>query len=128
MNTRRSRRSGNPEVTIICWRDIPAQVTAKVGGEKSTHLLHARFQHAIDRAAMVAGLTGTDSYVQQWTRITIPLVGDAQGAVSSEAERLEADFARDKLEAFVSNGGLDPAIHPDAYAGIDKPAESEPPE
>lgn len=125
MSAPRRRRSGKPEVTIIGWRDIPAQVTANIEGEKFSQLLHARFQHAIDRAAMVADLTDTNSYVQEWTRSTIPLEGDPQNAVTVEAERIESNFVRSKLEAFVTNGGLDPEIHPDAYAGIDRPPESE---
>lgn len=133
MTGRRRRRGGAEGIVIISWRDIPAQVTGDANGEKVTHLMHARFQHAIDRAAMVSDLTDTNSYVQEWKRTVLPLEGlspegDAAAAVAAEGERLEADFDRDKLEAFVSNGGLDPAEHPDAYAGKERPPESEAPD
>ena len=50
------------------WRDIPAQVTAQEGRSREKALLDARFQHAIDRAAMVADCTDSDSYVAEWRR------------------------------------------------------------
>ena len=45
-----------PEVTIVYWRDIPAQVVGRAG-RKSTFKkeLEPRFATAIDRAAMRAG-------------------------------------------------------------------------
>ncbi len=128
MTGRRRRRGGAEGIVVISWRDIPAQVTGDAAGEKVTHLMHARFQHAIDRAAMVADLTDTNSYVQEWKRTVLPLEGDAAEAVAAEGERLEEDFDRDKLEAFVANGGLDPVEHPDAYAGKERPPESEAPD
>ncbi|MEM1334797.1 MAG: virulence factor, partial [Actinomycetota bacterium] len=63
---RGGRRRGQPQLQVISWRDIPAQLTARVGDDQHKVLLHARFQHAIDRAAGVAGLTSTHDYVQEW--------------------------------------------------------------
>ncbi len=81
---------------------------------------------------MVADLTDTNSYVQEWTRTVVPFEGGVpedggEAAAAAEAERIDADFNRDKLEAFVTNGGLNPETHPDAYAGIQRPPESEAP-
>ena len=56
------------QLVTIYWRDIPAQVTAQRGSNREKALLAARFQHAIDRAAMVAGCTDPDSYVAEWRR------------------------------------------------------------
>ena len=49
-----------PELTVIFWRDIPAQVTAGKGRGAARAQLSERFQEAIDAAAMRAGLIGTD--------------------------------------------------------------------
>ena len=38
-------------LTVIWWRDIPAQVVAKDGRRASKIVLHPRFQVAIDKAA-----------------------------------------------------------------------------
>ena len=38
-------------MTVIWWRDIPAQVLARDGRRQSKIVLHPRFQVAIDKAA-----------------------------------------------------------------------------
>ena len=43
-----------PDLTIIYWRDIPAQVLAKQGRQRVRHKLSERFPKGIDRAAMRA--------------------------------------------------------------------------
>lgn len=103
------RRGGTPTLITISWRDIPAQLTARVGDEQHKVLLHARFQHAIDRAAGVAGLTATQDYVQQWTSEPSPLgEGDVQARLDQRCAELEAAYPRARLEALVAAGGLDP--------------------
>ena len=56
------------ELTVIWWRDIPAQVTAKEGRAVPPRELPERFQEAIDAAAMRAGLIGSDAYLEEWRR------------------------------------------------------------
>jgi hypothetical protein len=51
------------ELTVIWWRDIPAQVTASRGRERARVQLSDRFQEAIDTAATRVGLIGTDEYM-----------------------------------------------------------------
>ena len=41
-----------PDVTIVYWRDIPAQVIVGKGRRGSKVQLPERFEQAIDRAAM----------------------------------------------------------------------------
>ena len=102
------RRRSRGLVTIY-WRDIPAQVTATTAeGGSEKLLLEPRFQHAIDRAAHVAGLTDTDSYVKQWHRVAAAADGDPGEAARSLAQDLHARFPLERLEALVANGGLDP--------------------
>lgn len=110
------RRGGGPSVSTIYWRDIPAQLTARNAAEHSKVLLHARFQHAIDRAAGVAGLTKTDDYVREWRTVAAPLgEGDVNAQLDQLCADIEAQFPKDRLEAIVANGGLDSApITPDA--------------
>jgi len=103
------RRRGTPSINTISWRDIPAQLTARGGDEQSKVLLHARFQHAIDRAAAVAGLTSTDDYVREWRTVATPLgEGDVSAQLDQLCAEIENDYPRDRLEAIVANGGLDP--------------------
>jgi hypothetical protein len=57
-----------PELTVIYWRDIPAQVTATDGSASVRVALPDRFQEAIDEAAMRLGDTGSDEYLSGWRR------------------------------------------------------------
>lgn len=112
MARRRRERTGGDATTVIYWRDIPAQVTATVAGRTEKVMLEPRFQHAIDRAATVAGLTETDAYVAQWRRVTESLdAGSATADPSELVARLAADLAaghpRDRLEALVTRGGVE---------------------
>lgn len=119
MSRRRSRSSA---VTTIYWRDIPAQVTATTaGGHDERIMLHPRFQHAIDRAATVAGLTETHQYIEQWRRVTTAAPGDVMAEAQSCAEGIDCEYHRQRLEALVANGGLEPAAPPTA----DEPATTD---
>jgi Virulence factor len=96
-----------PELTVIWWRDIPAQVTAKDGRTTSRAQLSERFQEAIDAAAMRAGLIGTDAYLGEWRREP-RVCGDALDTeVAEEAEWLEAAYPDDVLERLVRAEGRD---------------------
>ncbi|MFK8025653.1 MAG: virulence factor [Ilumatobacter sp.] len=107
---RRRGRAASPSLSVISWRDIPAQLTARAADDQQKVLLHARFQHAIDRAAAVAGLTSTDDYVQQWRNEQRPLSeGDTAAQLDQECASIEAAYPRERLEALVANGGLEPA-------------------
>ncbi len=114
------RRSAGPAMTTIYWRDIPAQLTTRAGDDQHKVLLHARFQHAIDRAAGVAGLTSTHDYVQQWRSVPGPLGdGDVAAQLDQRCAELEGAYPRARLEALVANGGLDPDSPPNGEPPID---------
>ena len=106
MSGRRNRKRG---YEVIYWRDIPAQITATtLSGRGEKIMLAPRFQHAIDRAAHVAGLTETQLYVEQWRRETTTVLDDAATAAHAAAQQLEQQFHKSRLEAIVKNGGLEP--------------------
>jgi hypothetical protein len=108
------RRSTTPSVNTIYWRDIPAQLAARRNDESSKVLLHARFQHAIDRAATVADLTKTDDYVAEWRTESTPLTeGDVSAQLDQLCADIEGQYSQDRLEAIVANGGLDVPVNSD---------------
>jgi hypothetical protein len=114
----RRRRAAAPTLSVILWRDIPAQLTARADGRQHKLLLHARFQHAIDRAAAVAGLTSTDDYVRQWRTVPGPLaVGDVDAQLDQRCAAIEAAYPRARLEALVAAGGLDEEGRADGVLG-----------
>ncbi len=54
-----------PDVTIVYWRDIPAQVIVGKGRRGAKQPLPERFEQAIDRAAMKVGAADTDAYLAE---------------------------------------------------------------
>lgn len=98
-----------PELTVISWRDIPAQVRARAGRRRAASELSPRFQAAIDRVAMNAGLAGSDAYLEEWHRVSRPCGEDLEQEVSAEVERLEADFPPSTLNAVAAAGGRRPS-------------------
>lgn len=115
------RRSRTPAVTVIFWRDIPAQVTATTDGTTDGRdtkiMLHPRFQNAIDRAAHVAGLTETHDYIEQWRRVTTAVSSDAMTEAQTAAERVQTEYHPQRLEALVKSGGLEPTTDPTPTTG-----------
>ena len=97
------------ELTIIYWRDIPAQVVAKQGRKRSRRALTPRFQQGIDRAAMRAKKIDTDAYLEDWRRESTRLEGELEALVQAAADRLEQEYDELRLERIVRNKGLDPA-------------------
>jgi Virulence factor len=94
-----------PELAVIWWRDIPAQVTAKEGRTRAARELPPRFQEAIDAAAMRAGLIGTDAYLEEWRREPRSCGDDLDSEVAQEADRLDAAYTDDVLERLVGDNG-----------------------
>ena len=57
------------EYQITYWREFPTMVTARAGRRNTAKIeFPARFQVAIDEAAMRLNLTGTDAYLEEWRR------------------------------------------------------------
>ncbi len=105
-------------LTVISWRDIPAQVIVKRGREAAKVQLSQRFQEAVDRAAMRAGKGSSDAYLADWRRSEPRTVGDDLAAeAAAEAARLEAKFSDADLERLIRAKGLQQASSaPDAPA------------
>lgn len=98
------------QLTVVYWRDIPAQVTVKAGRRNAKVQLSERFEKAIDRAAMRAKLTGTDAYLEQWHRgEAIECGDDLEAEAGAAARRLEADYDDARLAELVAAGGQEPA-------------------
>lgn len=95
-----------PEVTIVYWRDIPAQVIVGKGRRGSKVQLSERFEQAIDRCAMKIGAKDTDSYLAEWRKATpYEVDGDPDEVAKAEAARLEAEFDKERLKALIDNEG-----------------------
>ncbi len=94
------------DVTIVYWRDIPAQVIVGKGRRGVKRQLPERFEQAIDRAAMKAGMAGTDDYLSEWRKAgPVTVAGEDEAVAAAEASRIDADYDRGRLMALIENKG-----------------------
>ncbi len=93
-------------ITIVWWRDIPAQIIVRAGRSTAKRELPKRFIEAIDRAAMRAGLAATDDYLEQWRRTGPEACGDdLEAEADRTAAALDARFTPEVLRSLADNGG-----------------------
>ncbi|MEX0311073.1 MAG: virulence factor [Tateyamaria sp.] len=95
-----------PDVTIVYWRDIPAQVIVGKGRRGSKRQLEERFEQAIDRAAMKVNAKDADAYLAEWRKADPYTVdGDPDDVAEAEAVRLETEYDQARIKALIDNEG-----------------------
>lgn len=108
-------------LTVISWRDVPAQVVAREGRQTAKAMLSLRFQVAVDRAATRAGKKAMDAYIAEWRRTARSCGPDLEAEVAAEVARIEAHYTRARLAALVARLGIaaegDAPDAPDAPSG-----------
>lgn len=97
-----------PQVTIVYWRDIPAQVIVGRGRAAEKRELSKRFIEAIDRCAMRVGARDSDSYLAQWRR-GAPLAeeGDDKAVADRSMAELENTYDDARLARLVAGDGYE---------------------
>ncbi|WP_425070331.1 virulence factor [Sagittula sp. S175] len=94
------------DLTIVYWRDIPAQVIVGKGRRGAKVQLPERFEQAIDRAAMKGGAAGTDDYLAEWRKAPSGQVeGDPMEAAQAAAARLDAEYDVERIKTLIANDG-----------------------
>ena len=95
-----------PDVTIVFWRDIPAQVIVGKGRRGAKRQLAERFEQAIDRAAMKVNAKDSDAYLAEWRKANpYQVEGDPDEIAEAEATRLEAEYDTDRIKSLIANDG-----------------------
>ena len=95
-----------PDVTVVFWRDIPAQVIVGKGRRGAKAQLPERFEQAIDRAAMKSGAAETDDYLAEWRKAAhYPVEGDPADIATQEAARLDAEYDQERIKTLIANDG-----------------------
>lgn len=95
-----------PDVTVVYWRDIPAQIIVGKGRRGAKRQLAERFEQAIDRAAMKVNARDTDAYLAEWRKAAPYVVeGEPEAVADAEAARLEAEYDRARIKALIDNDG-----------------------
>jgi hypothetical protein len=95
-----------PDVTVVFWRDIPAQVIVGKGRRGAKVQLAERFEQAIDRCAMKIDAKDSDAYLAEWRKAEPYMVDGEQGEVAAaQAARLEAEYDKDRIKQLIDNDG-----------------------
>jgi hypothetical protein len=95
-----------PDVTVVYWRDIPAQVIVGKGRRGAKVQLTERFEQAIDRCAMKSGAKDADAYLAEWRKADpYSVEGEQEAVAAAEAARLEAEYDTARLKTLIANDG-----------------------
>ena len=95
-----------PEVTIVYWRDMPAQVIVGRGRKGAKMPLPERFEQAIDRAAMKSGAAESDDYMAGFRKAApYSLEGTAADIAATEAARIDAEYDQERIKTLIANDG-----------------------
>jgi hypothetical protein len=91
------------KISIIYWKEIPAQVRAEDADGEITLPLPDRFQQGIDAVAMFDGSYGADAYLEAWDW--------GPEAAAALADRIASRFPPDfvsRIRALHASGQRDP--------------------
>lgn len=102
------------KLTIISWRDIPAQVIAKKRRESAKIPLSDRFHEAVDRAAMRAGKASSDAYLEDWKHEQRACSDDLEAEAQAVAKKLEEEYSDAYLEKLIKAKGIAADVKVDA--------------
>lgn len=117
---------GGPSLTVIYWRDIPAQVKAQSGRTRVSAPLPARFMVAVDAAATKAGKTGWDDYIGEWREESRPCDGGLQEELDKETARIAETYPANLIKTFVRNGGWAESPSASEFPASEFPASESP--
>ena len=108
------------KLSVIAWRDVPSQVVVKQGRDTVRVQLSARFQEAVDRAAMRAGKGSSDAYIADWKRSEPRDCGnDLKAEAIAEIARIEAKYSDSDLERLIRAQGI--AVRGDGHEAPEAP-------
>lgn len=94
------------DLTIVYWRDIPAQIIVKKGRTSARRELPLRFIEAIDMCAMKVGARDSDAYLAEWRRgDPLPVSDELEAEADKALSAIEAEYDPDRLVALVKADG-----------------------
>lgn len=94
------------DVTIVYWRDMPAQVIVGRGRRGTKLPLPERFEQAIDRAAMKSGAAESDDYMSGFRKADpFAVDGDDADVAAAQVARIDAEYDQDRIKTLIANDG-----------------------
>lgn len=90
------------EYQVTYWRDLPTMITARDGADVVKVQLAARFQEAVDEAAMRLGDTGAEDYLAGWTRSAWTASSEGpQATLDRVAADLDGQWSAEKIADYL---------------------------
>ena len=94
------------DVTIVYWRDIPAQIIVGKGRTGAKVKLTERFEQAIDRCAMKIGAKDADAYLAEWRKAEpFAVEGEQMEVAQAQAAQIEATYDTERLKSLIAADG-----------------------
>ena len=95
-----------PDVIIVYWRDIPAQIIVGKGRAAAKVKLTERFEQAIDRCAMKIGAKDADAYLAEWRKAEpFTVEGEQMEVAQAQAAQIEATYDTERLKSLIAADG-----------------------
>lgn len=89
---------------LMCWQDIPTAVESREAGKVHKVQLSQRFQELVDLMAMKQGLTGSDAYLDHWSKgARQERDGSAEDIAKAVAAEIEARYDRIREDALAAS-------------------------
>ena len=95
------------DLTIVYWRDIPAQLIIGSGRKAIKFKLDEKYEKAIDRCAMKVGAKDSEAYLEDWHKKTVKRSNTSRFTIEEEAAKIETEYSDEKLKDLIKNNGWD---------------------
>ncbi len=92
-------------LTIVYWRDIPAQLIIGSGRKAIKRKLSEKYEKAIDHCAMRVGAKDSDSYLNDWNKKVFPIQSGGPETMEVESSKIEEEYSDAKLKHLIQNNG-----------------------
>lgn len=93
------------DLTIVYWRDIPAQLIIGSGRKAIKRKLSEKYEKAIDHCAMKVGAKDSDSYLKDWHKKIFPLSNSGEFVIEDELKKIEQNYSDVTLKKLIENDG-----------------------
>ena len=101
-------------LTVIWWRDIPAQVIARDGRRASEDRPPPALPGRDRQGRQPRRQAAYNDYIEEWRKVARACGDDLEAEVTAEVDRLETDYDKHRLAALIQSGGVagGPALAP----------------
>ena len=93
------------DLTIVYWRDIPAQLIIGSGRKAIKRKLSEKYEKAIDHCAMKVGAKDSESYLNDWHKKIFPISNSGEFVIEEELKKIEQKYSDVTLKKLIENDG-----------------------